>query len=397
MKKFYDTNALLNLQENILDNRFYISSVSLTELEDIKTSRHKDEEIKTKCRKVLRILLNNQDKYDVVVYGDVPLKILRECGIEETPDNKICACAAQFKDNIDFITDDSACLLIARNVFKLNAHNSDDVHEKIYKGYKLLKGNTAEINETLYDKDYCSDFLTNEYLLIYNTDDDDESEMRFDGSKFVNLKLPSSRYIKAKNSLQRCALDILNNQDITIAAILGNFGSGKTFLNLRMATYSVTEKGYQQKMVGIREPVGEGRESGYLPGSLDEKLENYFLPLVQNLEGGEYELESLKQKGLIESISPHYLKGTTYNNAILLVDEAEDLTDKQIRLIGTRLGENSRIFFSGDYKQSVINASESNALVRMVNGFKGNPKFGCIYLDADVRSETSQMFANLFD
>lgn len=395
MKKFYDTNALLNLQENILDDYFYISSVSLEELEEIKTSRHKDEETKAKCRKVLKILLNNQDKYRVVIYDSLAAKALELQGMQETPDNKICVCAADYGD-VDFITDDTACLLIAKNIFKLNAHNSD-VHEKIYKGYKLLKGNTAEINETLYDKDYCSDFLTNEYLLIYNTDDDDESEMRFDGSKFVNLKLPSSRYIKAKNSLQRCALDILNNQDITIAAILGNFGSGKTFLNLRMATYSVTEKGYQQKMVGIREPIGEGRESGYLPGSLDEKLENYFLPLVQNLEGGEYELESLKQKGLIESISPHYLKGTTYNNAILLVDEAEDLTDKQIRLIGTRLGENSRIFFSGDYKQSVINASESNALVRMVNGFKGNPKFGCIYLDADVRSETSQMFANLFD
>lgn len=87
-----------------------------------------------------------------------------------------------------------------------------------------------------------SDWNVNEYLIIHNTDDDSEKEMRFDGQCFVPLKLPSSKFIKAKNSLQRCALDILNNQDITIAAILGGYGSGKTFLSLQMALYNVTEK-----------------------------------------------------------------------------------------------------------------------------------------------------------
>ena len=108
------------------------------------------------------------------------------------------------------------------------------------------------------------------------------------------------------------------------------------------------------------------------------------------------ELESLKMQGILESNIPYYLKGTTYNNSILLVDEAEDLTKKQIRLIGTRLGLNSKIFFSGDYKQSVIDSSANNALVEMCNAFKGNEKFGCIYLNEDVRSETSKMFADLF-
>ena len=93
----------------------------------------------------------------------------------------------------------------------------------------------------------------NEYLIIENTDDGTTKEMRYDGQGFVALKLPSSKLIKAKNSLQRCALDILNNPDITIAAILGGYGSGKTYLSMQMALYNVKEKGRNSKIFGVRE------------------------------------------------------------------------------------------------------------------------------------------------
>ena len=90
------------------------------------------------------------------------------------------------------------------------------------------------------------------------------------------------------------------------------------------------------------------------------------------------------------------MKGTTYENTIMLVDEAEDLTEAQLRLVGTRLGQNSRIFLSGDYGQSLINKTASNPLVKMCNILKGLNNFGCIYLDEDVRSNASKIFANLF-
>lgn len=398
MTKFYDTNALLNLQGNVLDEYFNISVVSLQELEEIKTSRHKDEDVKTRCRKILKILSNNQDKYDVVVYGDYTKQLLREHGLEETSDNKICACCASLqRDDIEFITDDLACMLIAKNVFGLNVNNTDAGYEKIYKGYKLLKGNTVEINEALSDSDYLSKFNTNEYLLIYNTDVDNESEMRFDGEKFVNLKLPNSRYIKGKNALQRCALDMLNNPNITICAVIGGVGSGKSYTCTRMALYAVKEKGNQSTILGVRSPIGEGKEIGFLPGDFESKTDAFFLPIEQQLEGGAFELASLKQQGIIDANIPLFMKGTTYNSTIMIVDEAEDMTGKELRLIGTRLGEDSRIFLSGDYKQAVTQANEHNALIQMVNKFKGSPKFGCVYLDEDVRSETSKMFAGLLD
>ena len=143
--------------------------------------------------------------------------------------------------------------------------------------------------------------------------------------------------------------------------------------------------------------MGEGKQIGYLPGSIEDKTDPFFLPLIQQLDGGEFEFSTLKQRGTIESNIPYFMKGTTYSDYIVLVDEAEDMNDKQIRLVGTRLGENSRIFISGDYKQSVINSSENNSLIKMCNALKGNPLFACIYLGEDVRSETSKLFATLFE
>ena len=113
-------------------------------------------------------------------------------------------------------------------------------NDEFYKGYKIIEGNTNYITEQLSNtKD--GNWLTNEYALIKNIDTGETSEMRFDGDKFVSLKLPSSKYIKGKNALQRCAIDLLANDEITIAAILGCYGSGKSWLSMRMALWHIQE------------------------------------------------------------------------------------------------------------------------------------------------------------
>ena len=399
-KKFYDTCSLLVEIDNddLFAERFYISSISLHELENIKISKNKTEDVRYKARKLSHLLDEHCNDYAVVVYNfEIPDYIVGTLGLDVTiPDNQIVGTAKYIseKEDVVFITNDICLKNIARY---LGLEVCSVVgKENIYKGYKTIKGTSEQINIAMENMDF-SDWNINEYLIIQNTDDDSEKEMRFDGEKFVSLKLPSSKFIKAKNSLQRCALDILNNQDITIAAILGGYGSGKSFISMQMALYNVQEKGYQSKILGIRSPQGEGIDVGYLPGTLEDKTDNFFLPLVQQLNGGEFELESLKQRGVLESNIPYYLKGTTYNDTIMLVDEAEDLDEKQIRLVGTRVGSNSKIYFAGDYKQSVINTTTNNALVKMCNEFKGNKKFATIYLGEDVRSSTSKMFANLFE
>lgn len=398
--KFFDTNALLDLQEQVFEEKFLCSIKSFEELEHIKTSKNKDEETRYKARKITHLLDERSNMYEAVIidYKQYTDDILNRFGLNpEDPDNIIMYsawCKSKEIKDLVFVTNDICCKNIAKNIFGLNVESGKNKKE-IYKGYKVIKGNTDKINDFMYNIDY-SDWNINEYLIIENNDDGSIKEMRFDGSKFVNLKLPPSHYIKAKNSLQRCALDILMNNNITIAAILGGYGSGKTFITLQMALYHVLEKGNQSTILGVREMRGEGERIGYLPGDKQSKINDFFLPLTQQLKGGEFELESLKQRGVLEQNIPYFMKGTTYNDCIVIVDEAEDLDEKQIRLIGTRLGQNSKIYLSGDYKQSVINTTKSNALIKMCDEFKGNPKFGCIYLGEDVRSETSKLFADLF-
>lgn len=401
MTKFYDTNALLDLQEEVFEEKFLCSIKTFEELEHIKTSKNKDEETRYKARKITHLLDENNNMYDAIIvdYKKYMNDIVNVFGLNpEDPDNIIIYsawCKSKEIKDLVFITNDICCKNIAKNIFGLNVESANK-QEKIYKGYKTIIGTTDEINKYMYDIDL-SDWNVNEYLIIENKDDDSVKEMRFNGEEFVALKLPSSRFIKAKNSLQRCALDLLLNPDITIAAILGGYGSGKTYLTLQMALYNVIEKGHQSKILGVRSPQGEGREVGFLPGSLQEKVQGFFEPLTQQLSGGEFELESLKQRGILDSNIPYYMKGTTYNDTIMLVDEAEDLDEKQLRLVGTRVGTNSKIYFAGDFKQSVINTTDSNALIKMCNELKGNKMFGCIYLGEDVRSTTSKIFANLFE
>lgn len=401
--RFYDTCSLLDLQERAFEEYFWCSSITLQEVERIKTAKNKTEDLRYKARNLVRLLKEHQGEYGVVIYDMDLAEDLLEYKVDNTPDAQICMCAIfaerMLRDRgykMVFVTNDLCCGLIAKNVFGLDVEEAGPYQDKIYKGYKIIHGSAADINLAMENIDY-NDWYTNEYLIIENTDDGTTKEMRFDGTQFVALKLPPSKYIKAKNSLQRCALDMLMNPNISICAVLGGYGSGKTKLSLAMALYHVLEKGNQSKVLVVREQRGEGEEIGFLPGEMEAKIQPMTLPIAQQLDGGEFELESLKQRGVIESNIPYFMKGTTYNDTIIVVDEAEDLTEKQIRLIGTRVGEGGRIFLDGDYKQSVVNATEDNALVKMVGTFKGDSKFGVIYLQEDVRSTTSKMFANLFE
>nr|DAG16736.1 MAG TPA: PIN domain [Caudoviricetes sp.] len=205
---FYDTNAILELQDKVFDKYFVISSISLQELESIKTSSKKDEETKYKARKILHLLDENKDKYDVVVYSTLMENIIICNQMEVTPDTKIIASCVHSRellpDGTDyvFITNDISCRMIASEVFGITVGNIDTMNNhEIYKGYKTIHGNTDTINSIMANIDY-SEWNINEYLIIENTDDGISKEMRYDGSTFVPLKLPASRFIKGKNSLQ---------------------------------------------------------------------------------------------------------------------------------------------------------------------------------------------------
>ena len=122
----------------------------------------------------------------------------------------------------------------------------------------------------------------------------------------------------------------------------------------------------------------------------------YENPIKQQFDFQEYQVDKLQDSGIVEFIIPAYMKGYSLDSYVIVCDEVEDVSLSQLRMIGTRVGENSRIFLCGDIKQSVLDKSWNCPLMTMVNKFKGNKIFGYIYLEDIVRSETAKLFADLY-
>lgn len=391
-----DTSVLINHKDIIErisnDYQIIIPIVVIEELDHLKTN--KDEALSKRARRAIRSIEKNIKNFDI---NRRIANILLEasCNINNynLNDDIIVSCASF---NGSFLSTDDLSMKVKAEFLKVPVVQFDLV-DSIYRGYSEFNLTTDEYNSFWENrKDYFSQFYVNQYILIKDLDTQEiKGEYRFDGNDLARLKLPSSKVIKGKNFLQRCALDMLGNNDIEICAVLGSVGSGKTLLGMRMALQSI-QQGKQSKILGVREPIGEGHQIGYLKGDFEDKTKLFFTPFTHSLDGGEYELQMRIDRGELETQVPYFLKGTTYNSTIILVDEAEDLSEKQIRLIGTRLGENSRIFFSGDFGQAIFDSTTSNPLVKMCEELKGNPKFSCIYLDEDVRSAASKIFADLY-
>lgn len=394
-----DTNIFLsriNLEE-YFDEKIIIPVVVLEELDN--RNHNENKQISYDARKALKKIydLVDSDRAEYLCNSENLQKIMEGftwADINKN-DTKILAYAkAEYIKNneIKLLTMDrnmAAKAMAMELPCKFISKNTSN----IYKGYIEVTGDTDFINN-FYENINEEQLFLNEYVVFKDTFLNKEWEAKWDGKDLVPLKIPSDFDAKAKNALQRCAIDLLNNKKITTAVVLGGYGSGKTFLCFQSAMYSVLTKKNQKKIVGVREPVGEGKDVGFLKGTFEDKTGMFFAPLKQQLpyDGYQY-LSDTKQ---LESQIPFYMKGTTYDDSILVVDEAEDLTESQIRLIGTRIGKNSKIFFSGDFNQSIKDKTTNNPLVKMCDELKGNPIFGCIYLDEDVRSETSKLFANLF-
>ena len=263
--------------------------------------------------------------------------------------------------------------------------------QEAYTGIKSLYLSTNDITDLyngVWEGSNKYGLVENQYVIINDT-----TELRYVKGDLVPLKLPN--HIKGLNSEQRCALDMLYNPNITIKIVLGGYGSGKTYLSTKYAIDAVKTSGAYSKILCVREPVGEGKDIGFLPGTKEDKTSDFFKPIEQSLAGGEFELAEMVKHGQLEKDIPFFLKGTTWNNTLILCDEAEDIKYKQLKMIGTRLGKNSSILLIGDYKQSIYQAGLDNDLLKMATLLKGNSKVGVVTLDEDVRSDESRIFASL--
>ena len=145
----------------------------------------------------------------------------------------------------------------------------------------------------------------------------------------------------------------------------GIAGTGKTFLGLYFALKEVVKPNSQYKKVYIVRSTVSTRDQGFLPGSLKEKakvFESPYIPICTKLFGRGDAYEILKGKGYVEFITTSYLRGETFDDCILLVDEVQNMGDGELHTVMTRVGENCRIIFCGDVKQDDLTSERKKEL-----------------------------------
>jgi len=207
--------------------------------------------------------------------------------------------------------------------------------------------------------------------------------------------------VKDRNREQLFALNLLANDDIPLVSITGLAGSGKTFLTL-MSAIAGLNQGKYQRIVITRNIQPVGKAIGFLPGDLNDKMMPWMSPITDNFRQGLKDKDltyfnSMRDKGVIEIAPLSFMRGRTFNDTFLIMDEAQNATIHELKTVITRLGENSKIALLGDIDQidTPYIDSLSNGLTIVAEKFKNERVAGHIQLKRGERSYLSSIAAKI--
>jgi len=295
-------------------------------------------------------------------------------------------------------------------------YTSDHVKDlsELYQGRRIAEDIPEIIIDQLYRFPYEIDaaalefgkeLLPNEYLIMRNGSKSALASYNFATQKIRRVEKMSCFGISARNAEQAFALDAIANPDIPLVSITGKAGTGKTLLALA----SALEKRKLYRQIYIARPTVplSNKDTGYLPGDIQSKLDPYMQPLYDNLAVIQSQFRTnssrhRKIKQLLEDqkivITPlSYIRGRSLVNIFFIVDEAQNLTPHEIKTILTRAGEGTKMIFTGDIFQidhPYLDA-QSNGLSYLIEKMKGQKLYAHINLIKGERSGLSELAINL--
>jgi len=214
--------------------------------------------------------------------------------------------------------------------------------------------------------------------------------------------------IKPRNLEQHFALDLLLDDSVNLVTMIGKAGTGKTLLAIAAALQQTVEEHKYRKTLVSRPVFPIGKDIGYLPGDIEEKLNPWMKPIFDNLEfllgGSSEEAKSAEQSyyqlfemGHIEIEPLTYIRGRSLPHQYLIVDEAQNLTPHEVKTIITRAGDHTKIVLCGDVNQidnPYVDAL-NNGLATVVKKFKGQTVAGHCLLSKGERSPLAELASNL--
>jgi PhoH-like ATPase len=219
--------------------------------------------------------------------------------------------------------------------------------------------------------------------------------------------LPEPWGLRPRNKEQRFALELLLDPDIAVVALDGRAGTGKTILAIAAALEQVVERQIYERVAVYRPLVPVGRaDVGFLPGGLEEKLDPWMSAIHDAIvaltdrnssHDARRLIEELTARGQLSLESVTFLRGRSLHRQIVVIDEAQNLEPTTLRTILTRIGDGTKVVFTGDTSQidAPYLGESNNALAVLTNAFGGQPCFGHITLTACERSDVASLAAEL--
>jgi PhoH-like ATPase len=232
---------------------------------------------------------------------------------------------------------------------------------------------------------------------------------RYDGIKraIVALRIPREgiQGVRPRNKEQSFALDLLLDESVRLVTLVGKAGTGKTLLALAAGLKRTVDDGAYTRMLVSRPVMPLGRDLGFLPGDVDEKLNPWMQPIFDNLEflfststrKGPRAYAELLESGQIQVEPLTYIRGRSLPQQFIIVDEAQNLTPHEVKTIITRSGDGTKIVLTGDPGQidNPYVDSASNGLTIAAERFNGEKLAAHILLAKGERSDLAELAANM--
>jgi PhoH-like ATPase len=325
--------------------------------------------------------INHSDRAVVVITKDINLRV--KCDSVGLPSNDYYA-------DYEFVKTDS-----------LFQHHKEilvdpDVINNAYAGKHL------KISNNLIGEKHKIEMSENDFVVIKSNNGTNQSCLmtkKEDRLELLETKqnIYANCNIEAKNKEQLFALSLLLDDNIPLVSLTGVPGSGKTYLAL-MTALKFIEKGDKKRIIFTRPIQTVGKDIGFLPGSLEEKMSPWLAPIVDNFRNQFGDLtyfEMMMEKGQIDVAPLSHIRGRSFNDSIIIVDEAQNATVHELKTVITRTGKNSKIILLGDIEQvdlSYVNKF-SNGLTIVTEKLKNEKLTGHVNFTKGYRSELANIVA----
>jgi PhoH-like ATPase len=255
-----------------------------------------------------------------------------------------------------------------------------------------------------------ADLHTNQFLIVKKEGTESSALMRYKGKgkgvQKINEYSPCK--IDARNKEQKFALDLLLDPSIPLVTVVGSAGTGKTLLAIASGLHQVIDTKKYKSLIVCRPIQPLGKDIGFLPGTMEEKMEPWVAPIKDNLryllsadgkksKRGEETMAMLFENGTIEVEAMTFIRGRSIANAYMIIDEAQNLNAHELKTIITRAGEGTKIVLTGDIEQidNMYVDSVSNGLTVAIEKFKSYGLSGHVTLTKGERSALATLAASI--